>query len=69
MPKGTYNVKQIVNVCNDIHKKFKKIQMKPKEAWVVVMASGIMPSENEIDEEKLAFALAKSLKYIILRKT
>jgi hypothetical protein len=68
IPSGTYSVKQVNTVCNDIHKKFKKIQMKPKESWVVVMAAGIMPSEKEVDHDKLAFVLGKALKYIILRK-
>lgn len=69
LPNKEYDVKLIVNVCSEIHKKFRKIQLKPKECWVVIMASGILPTEKLVDKERFAVALARSLKYIILRKT
>jgi len=69
LPNKEYEVKLLVNVCSEIHKKFRKIQLKPKECWIVIMASGILPTEKIVDKERFALALARSLKYIVLRKT
>ena len=68
LPNQDFDVKLLVKVCGEIHKKFKKIQLKPKECWVVIMASGILPSEKIVGKEKFAVALGRALKYIILRK-
>jgi hypothetical protein len=60
---------ELFDVLKGIHDCVGKQQLKEKEKWNIVMSSKLLPENNEITGDQLAFALGRGFKYVLLRKS
>ena len=60
---------ELFRILSLLHETANKSPLTEKEKWNIVMCSGLLPENTEITGQQLAFALSRSFKYILLRKS
>ena len=68
-PKQIYTIEgDFFSILKKIHEIEGKAPLREKEYWNIVMISGLLPGDIEINQSNFAYALSRALKYILMRK-
>lgn len=69
LPVRTYSTSNLHKITSLMHQAFGKVPLKPKESYNILLSSKIMPDVETVNKDEAVFAVSRSFKYIILRKT